>query len=436
MKKNGKKTKKRVFLKVIAATLCAVVLGFGFLVAAVGLSVRTAGKDETVYANEYEKDYARAAAIYDTYYRNYFFKGFNKLTYYQGRGKAFCWEYIGLISLTYKMALLNPDYLADMDDILDGLLYYRTEKDGKFTGYAAMRSEFKLRADYKDMSYDDNMWLGRDFAAFYELTGDKKYLDLAVEIAEFIIADSYVDLNPQIFTDFGFEIDGNDIGGFYWGYKKEAIHTCSTGPAAQFLAAMYRLTNNEKYLETAVKTFNFVTYMTNGDGVFYDLMRFHKDAENNILAIKELDPQFYTYNSGSPITAAAELYKITSEKKYLDYASKWAEDADKYFARDTDKGVKSYPSMSWFNLILLNGYIALYEYDGAAAAYMDNMQKSIDYAYDNYRLKGFLGFNTNLIPGDWVGGWGNEGLYNQNALHMSSNAEIYATLALFHKRII
>ncbi|MDR3292728.1 MAG: glycoside hydrolase family 76 protein [Clostridiales bacterium] len=423
--------KRGLIRKILISFLCAVIIIGAFIGSGLVLSVRSARFDGSVYANEYEKDKDRAVRLSESYYRNYYFKGLKLLTYYPYRGTASCWEYIGLISLTYKMALLDSSYLKKMDGILDGLKHYRSEHNGVFSGYSAWRSIRKNSADYRELAYDDNMWLGRDFVGLYELTNDKKYLDLAVEIAEFLIRDAYVDLDSEMFTQKGLAAPDGAVGGFYWAYEKDAVHACSTGPAAQFFAALYRATSNKTYIDIAENTFRFLPYLLNEDGVFHDFMSFNKDADNNILSIKDITGPPYTYNSGSPITAAVELYKVTSTEKYLDYAKEWARSADEYFAEDTEpESVKRYPTMAWFNLILLNGYTALYPYDQEnTEPYIINMQNAIDYGFEHSRLKGFLGFQKDFFSNDWYQGWPEKYPLSPIALQMSANAEIYATLA-------
>ncbi|MDR3263864.1 MAG: glycoside hydrolase family 76 protein [Clostridiales bacterium] len=423
--------KRKLIKKIFISFFFAVFVIVAFFGTGLYLSVRPAKADGAVYATEYEKDLDRAVRLSESYYRSYYIKGFNILTYYPYRGVASCWEYIGLISLTYKMALLDTAYLKRMDGILDGLKYYRTEHNGAFSGYSAWRGAFKNSADYRELAYDDNMWLGRDFVGLYELTHDKKYLDLAVEIAEFLTKDAYVRLDSSLFTDKGLAAPDGAVGGFYWAYEKDAVHACSTGPAAQFFAALYRVTGNEAYLGIAQSTFRFLPYLVNDEGVFSDFMSFNKDADNNILSIKDIAGQPYTYNSGSPITAAVELYGAVGEAQYLDYAKAWARSADEYFAEATEtESVKRYPTMVWFNLILLNGYTALYRYDAAnTEPYISNIQNAIDYGFDNSRLTGFLGFKRDFFSNDWYQGWPEKYPFSPIALQMSANAEIYATLA-------
>lgn len=79
------------------------------------------------------------------------------------------------------------------------------------------------------------------------------------------------------------------------------------------------------------------------------------------------------YNSGSPITGAVELYRVTNDESYLE---------------------------------------------------------GIDYAYDNYRSTSKLRYEGTAIPHSWAYGFGKESddTFVQN---VCTNAEIYARLALY-----
>ena len=382
----------------------------------------------------YERNIYRAKVLSDGYYDSFWYEPVSVLTNRPHREIESNWGYGGLLSLTYKMARLDSSYLAKCEKVVDGLRYYRRVVDGKFDGYSYFRSFFKDQTT-SGVAYDDNMWLARDLIGLYELTEQRKYLNLAVEIADYIIRDAFVDLDPQIFRDYGFSAeDGTPLGGFYWDDRHDALHACSNGPAVQLLAALYRITGNGTYLEHAEKSYNFLQYLVRPDGVLHDLMRFNKDSENNITGIIHPDGPPYAYNSGSPITGAVELYKATAETKYLDTAKYWAASADAYFAKDSGvDSLKSFPTGNiWFNLILLNGYTALAPYDAEnTAVYINNVQKSIDYAYEHYLTKSRRPVYGQYLPNDWINGWGSQNPKDVWVLDTSSQAEIFATLAIY-----
>lgn len=378
----------------------------------------------------------RAELLAESYYNNTYYSIPEVLTLCVGGGTAAtCWEYGGAISLSYKLALLDKSELTRTDELIASLDYYRHEdENGNFAGYAVARAHGKGYAG-DGVAYDDNMWICRDLAALYELSGDGRYLDKAVEIADFLISNAFTELDPEIFRAYGIEVaPGTPLGGFYWDSRHDALHTCSNGPAAQCLAALYRITGNALYLEYAEKSYNFLKTLINPDGVFYDLMAFTKDGDNAITGIMGRSEEYYSYNSGSPVTAAVELYRATGNTAYLSDASVMAADAQRYFVRESAiDGVKAYPSGNvWFNLILLNGFIALAPYDSACEEYIADMLDAIDYAYTYNRAERKEAFGGTFLPRDWINGFSENAGDDYNALVASANAEIYATLALYY----
>jgi len=405
-------------------------------------ALRPAPLDGSERMADAEKSAYRAQVLAESYYDQFYSPLTERLSYYpyDTKNTGSCWDYIGLISLTYKLSLMDRKYLCKMDSILEGLRYYRkVDANGKFLGYVVPRAECKDKTDSDGIAYDDNMWLARDFVSFYELTGDEKYLKLAAEIGDLLIDIAYDDLPASIFAAKGWEVKSEPVGGFYWDYRIDAIHTCSTGPAAQFFAALYRVTNKETYLTHAKAAYNLLSYLENKEyGGFWDLMRFDKDENNNITGILRVEGPSYTYNSGSPMTAAAELHRVTGEARYLEDGKAWAAAADKLFAKDSSvDGIKNYlpATRLWFNLILLNGFTALQPYAPEMNAYIESMSASIHYAYENYRTAGLFGIHENALPQNWVDGFDSKEGYYPFALDFSASAEIFAALHYYYAKL-
>ncbi|HOO26765.1 MAG TPA: glycoside hydrolase family 76 protein, partial [Clostridiales bacterium] len=243
----------------------------------------------------YERNVYRGKRLADGYYRNFWFEDLSLLTSHPRKDVEYNWGYGGLLSLSYKLALLDESHLPRCEKVVEGLRYYRQEKDGVFDGYSHTRAMVKDKAD-RGVSYDDDMWIARDLIALHELTGEKHYLDLATEIADYLIKEAYVDIESEIFIRAGYPaFEGLKYGGFYWNDGHEALHTCSNGSAAQLLAALYRLTGNRTYLDHAEKSYNFLKLLVRPEGVFCDLMRFEKDENNRIIGVKEVAGPSYTY---------------------------------------------------------------------------------------------------------------------------------------------
>jgi hypothetical protein len=148
-----------------------------------------------------------------------------------------------------------------------------------------------------------------------------------------------------------------------------------------------------------------------------------------------IDNAYYSYNTGTAISAAALLYGETGDQRYLNDAKALAKGAYDYFGnKNVRSGYVDYLTSStgsgnvWQSTILLTGYIDLYQYDPSTTIkYIQAFQQGIDYGYDNYYTNG-------MIPRDWLKGWTNED--NYWSLDHSSNAQIYAQLALFYKQYL
>ncbi|MCL2107405.1 MAG: glycoside hydrolase family 76 protein [Oscillospiraceae bacterium] len=380
----------------------------------------------------------RAAELADDYYRQYYRPGLHLLDRYAYSiaKPASCWEVTGLLSLSTRMAALDSCKYGWLLPSVTGCVRHFRRYDGlSFSGHVTEWTVFRGAAQRHSVSYDDMMWLGRDFVNMYRLTGNSRYISLAREIADYLIADAYVTLPDEIFTDQGWPAPDGPVAGYYWNEGKEAVHTCSTGPMAQFLAMFYNETEEAFYLEKSREAYRMLQYLENSDGTFHDLMRFHKDEDNNILGFKEHDLAVYTYNSGTPVSSAVELYIATGETAYLDDARHWAAAADRRFAQyNSENDIWVYPRQNtWFHLVLLSGYMDLLPFDDAAADYLARFRTGFDYAYENYRTAGHHGVMRNFMPRDFLNGFNANADYAHIAQDASSAAEIYAIYALLEQ---
>lgn len=97
------------------------------------------------------------------------------------------------------------------------------------------------------------------------------------------------------------------------------------------------------------------------------------------------------------LQAAALLYKLTKEKKYLMDAQQLAEACLSYFFQTRD-GI-DFPILKnsnvWFHAVMMRGYISLFEQDGNRK-YMDIFAKNLDLAWDKMRDQ------DGLFDADWT----------------------------------
>jgi len=413
-------------------------------VTSVGL-LGPAGPDKTfAMESKAEKYQARAQILTASIERNFFDKASamlhnNSANWFTPSG---CWDVTALLTVYTKMAAIDKKYVKDADRTIYALGFYgRKTPGGGFSAYTGDWSMIQNNIVPDDVDshvyYDDNMWVGRDLVELYRITGDKKYLHHAIVIADMIIAEGWTDLDEAMFAARFGRDPGGPLGGFYWRSDRVALHVCSNGPAIQFLAQLSRVADNGKgaeYLDYAKKSYRFLTYLERDNGVFFDLMNFHKDENNNVIGINRAEGASWTYNSGTPISSAIELYKLTGDSAYLEDAERWGRGADAFFAKTSPvEGVKAFTDLPWFREILLMGYIDLYEFEPDALGYIQNMEGSINYGYENHRLNGVLGWHKNIIPRDWVDGFkDDDAKKSATALEQIPCAGIYASLAMFY----
>lgn len=275
---------------------------------------------------------------------------------------SFLWPFSGMLSgvVTLYTHTNQAKYLSMLEDkILPGLdKYYDNVR------LPAAYQSYPTFAGNSDRFYDDNVWLALDFCNLYVATDNKKYLDKATEIYDFVYSGWDDVLN----------------GGIYWcEQNKSSKNTCSNAPGAVLSAKMYNITNDEKYLKDAINTYEWTKHhlLDTSDYVYLD----------NVSTSGEVDRRKYSYNSGQMIEAAVMLYKITSDNQYLIDAQNTARGSYNYFTSMQKVGDSEYifyNNSPWFNVILLRGLKALQLVDGNRT-YIDTIRDNALYAWNNVR---------------------------------------------------
>lgn len=152
--------------------------------------------------------------------------------------------------------------------------------------------------------YDDMEWNALAMLRCYQATKDVKFKDAALEL-------------------WGWIKDGwnsNAGGGITWKkgmeYNKNA---CSNGPACILAARLYREFGDPSYKEWARKIYDWEksVLFESGTGKVYD------NINSNTGEIQK--DWIFTYNEGTFVGSAVELYKIEGEKAYLNDAVKAAD---------------------------------------------------------------------------------------------------------------
>ena len=189
-----------------------------------------------------------------------------------------------------------------MDVIIDA--YVRTN-DAKYKAYFDQwyaGIKVKNGNTYYNDFYDDMEWNALTMLRLYDITKDEKYLTTV----------------KQLWADI--ETGWNDKagGGIAWvKYQLYSKNACSNGPAAIIAARLYQLTKDEAYKQWALDIYDWEknTLYNQSTGAVYDNI----NGDTGVIADFSL-----TYNQGTFIGAAVELYKITGNIVYINDAQKAA----------------------------------------------------------------------------------------------------------------
>jgi rhamnogalacturonyl hydrolase YesR len=325
-------------------------------------------------------------------------------------GDAVVWGQGGGLAafLSMREATSNSQYGDDLqaydNTMFDGINNFITNDNG-IAAYAV------YPASGNDRYYDDNAWIGLDMIKWYNLTKDDRYLEKAKMVWKYLMKGNTPTCG----------------GGILWKEYPSptpAKHTCSTAPTAVLGCRLFMATGDSLYLNKAKELYAWLqNYLQDPiDHLYWD----------NIDPDMKISTSKYSYNSGEPMEAAALLYKITKESKYLTDAQEIAQSAyDRWFTSfhsnilNDDFRILS-PGSCWFNAVMFRGYLALYDIDNNRT-YLDALQKTMKHAWlSNCRNK-----DTNLLnDGDLSG----EQLQTSwEMLQQSACVELMADLAQLEK---
>lgn len=302
----------------------------------------------------------------------------------------------------------------------------------EWTVYGVNRGSSKGGAKVEGIEnvYDDQMWLVRELLESYKLTGNAAYLEKAEYLTEYVLDgwDCTIDAN------------GNESGGITWGPGYVTKHACSNGPMVSplvWLHELYKGKNDEvtyRYIDAGDKKTRKTTslkksdyYLTfakkiyewqkeallRGDGVYDDMMGGCTPGtpewetidgvvyRKGITCRDKVGPAI-SYNSGTMLSGAADLYRATADGKYLSDGKKLSDASFAFFAKKGTNLPDHYTYNisgfnNWFNGVLMRGYVDLFPVNDKVSTYIATFQQNLDYGYDHFLYKGFL--PTNLLVG-------------------------------------
>lgn len=203
-----------------------------------------------------------------------------------------------------------------MDVIIDAYLRTGDKKYKKFYPLwweGAPKYNFAKGINPKDpwwnVFVDDMEWMVLTQIRTWESSGKKSYIEKARQMYD-----------DYIWPAWGPEDESPWYGGITWKTDVEkSKNACSNGPAALIAARLYRFYNQAKlkngkkreaYLNEAVKIYTWEknVLFDKKSGAIYDNINKQGNIQRNWI---------FTYNIGTFMGAAHELYLITGDKQYL-----------------------------------------------------------------------------------------------------------------------
>lgn len=339
------------------------------------------------------------------------------------------------------------------------LISFTQEKE--WTVYAVDRVNEKGKANVTGILnvYDDQMWLVRELLDAYHLTDDSSFLEQAEYLTDYVLDGWDTTLDEK----------GLEHGGIPWGPGYVTKHACSNGPMVSPLVWLHeiykgkndkiehryidvkdkktrrvsKVKKSDYYLKFAQKVYDWQKrYLLNNQGVYTDMMGDCSPdcsiAYETVKGIKYRANTFlksavgpsFSYNSGTMLSGAADLYRVTKLKNYLEDAKLLSHASFDYFAKIGKQvpGYYSYESSgfnNWFNGILLRGFFNSYPLNKDTGIYLESFQKNLDYGYSKFLRDGFL-------PTDLLKGWDNDKEKNNlEGMFMFTYASQYAILSQY-----
>ena len=406
----------------------------------------------------------------------------------QGAGTADVWPYTAAIeahcSVLEALDALRDDapelYAATRDrfatrlkQLYDCLDYYR----GTYTlySYAQVRT-WSIYGVHRSATrgtaavtgienvYDDQMWLCRELIRAYRLTGDDAYLTKAELLANYCIDGWDCCLDPN----------GQEYGGITWGPGYNSKHACSNAPLIQPLVWLYEIfktddepanlryfyilpdgtrTNemrrhSDVYLDFARKIYAWQKKMlyNQSTGVYWDML----GAPGELKYVGEGRNRYrdhvdtggptgtaYTYNTGTMLAGAAELWRVTGEDTYLADLNTVSQKSFNYFAKGKRiDGVvfRQWPTdpkaeegfNTWFDNVLMRAYVDAAPYNTSPTpTALNSFRLNLNYGWEHHLRDG-------LLPIHLIDGWGDATV--TKGFHQMAFASELAMLAVWQQR--
>ena len=357
-------------------------------------------------------------------------------------------------------------YSALLSDLVDQLVWYEGTYEltsytqtKTWTVYGVNRASTpgKASVEGRENVYDDQQWLLRELIEAYRLTGETMYLEKAEYLASYVL-DGW---------DTTLDAGGNEYGGIVWGPGYYTKHSCSNGPFVSplvWLSEIYKgrtdeveyryiekgghratrmMNKSEYYLMYAEKVYNFQrTRLYNKTyGVYYDMLG-AKGAGGDNICYETVDGvryrghnveeyaggEAYSYNSGTMLSGAADLYRATGKQNYMDDMKSLSSSAFLYFAKKSTSVPNHYEYdvtgfNNWFNGVLLRGWVDVSAHYSNVSLNIGTFQSNLDYAYSKF-------LKEDTLPPSLLYGWNSSSSRNNvEAMFTFAYAAEYAVIA-------
>jgi hypothetical protein len=194
-------------------------------------------------------------------------------------------------ALTALMAWMKRSGRTDYLWVVD-----RTFTVNKGTFPAGRKSSDPIEGDFISRAVDDAAWWGVAWVQAYDLTGDRRYLDEATVIANYVS---------------GFWDTSTCGGGVWWDRERTYKNAVTIGLYVRLAASLHnRIAGDTAWLGRAVTGWNWFTAsgLINSSGLVNDGLT--GGCANNGGTV-------YTYNQGLAIGAGVEVYRATGSSAVL-----------------------------------------------------------------------------------------------------------------------
>lgn len=331
-----------------------------------------------------------------------------------------------------KFTNILADLYSNADYYLGTFTLTSYTQTKEWTVYGVHRGKIKGSAKVEGIEnvYDDQMWLIRELLESYNITGNSDYLSKAEYLTEYVL-DGW---------DCTIDVNGIERGGIPWGPGYVTKHACSNGPLISPLVWLHeiyadkndvieyryiskddaktreieQMKKSDYYLMFAKKVYDWQKHhLLRADGVYDDMMGGCNPGVPEIeivngieyrrgITCRKMAGPAITYNTGTMLSGAADLYRATGDNIYVSDGMSLADAGFTYFTK-LDADVDGYYTFdvsgfrNWFNGVLLRGYIDFYPYYNNVENYIDAFNMNLKYGYDNWLYNGIL--PTNLLAG-------------------------------------